>query len=40
MTDRVLRVHEQIDRDGSLVTATACSTALPSPSLWDEPDVP
>jgi hypothetical protein len=40
MNDRVLHVHEQIDRDGLGRHSNRVLHGHPSPTLWDEPDVP
>ena len=40
MDDRVQRVHEQIDRDRLRRHSNRVLHGHPSPTLWDEPDVP
>ena len=40
MDDRVQRVHEQIDRDRFRRHSNRVLHGHPSPTLWDEPDVP
>jgi hypothetical protein len=40
MDDRVQRVHEQIDRDQLRRHSNRVLHGHPSPTLWDEPDVP
>ena len=40
MDDRVQRVHKQIDRDRLRRHSNRVLHGHPSPTLWDEPDVP
>jgi hypothetical protein len=40
MDDRVQPVHEQIDRDQLRRHSNRVLHGHPSPTLWDEPDVP
>jgi oxygen-independent coproporphyrinogen III oxidase len=40
MNDRVQRVHDQIDRDRLRRHSNRVLHGHPSPTLWDEPDVP
>ena len=40
MDDRVQRMHEQIDRNRLRRHSNRVLHGHPSPTLWDEPDVP